>query len=100
MRLREAVDEVDLNRYIPNKVAKDILGVIGSPLSKGDDVPEPRDLRSFWRVAERAITGLNSNVDLDMLTGRGCKNLGPILLGEAAFVSIKNEHFDDWAEFK
>ena len=47
MRLREATNEVDLNKYIPNKVAKDIIGVLGQPLSKGKGVPEPCDLHAF-----------------------------------------------------
>ena len=89
MRIREAADEVDLNAYIPNKVAKDILSVMGAPLSKGETVPAPKDLRNFWKNVERSITGLNGNVRLPGLTSQGCHNLGPIILGETAYAVVK-----------
>ena len=63
-------------------------------------MPEPRDLRAFWRSAERAIEGLNVNVSLSTLTGRGCRNLGPIILGEAAYAILAGKPFSDWDEFR
>ena len=50
--------------HVGNKVAKDILGVIGCPLADKDELPEARDLRPFWAKVERAILGLNDNISL------------------------------------
>ena len=66
VRMKEASDEVDLNAFVPNRVAKDILGIMGDPLSKRD-IPEPSNLTSFWNRVERALNGLNEDVDLSKL---------------------------------
>ena len=63
-RVRGLVDEVDVNRHIPNAAVKDILGVMGKPLGSKDEVPKPRDSRPFFRSVERALEGLNDRVDL------------------------------------
>ena len=54
---------MDLNAHVPNKVAKDILGVVGTPLGN-TTFPAPADLRPFWRRVERALEGLNAGVNL------------------------------------
>lgn len=97
--IKEAIDDVDINAHVPNRVAKDLLGVIGTSLSV-DSCPAPADLRGFWRKVERAIEGLNSQVSLRGLTSRGCHNLGPVILGEPAYTAIKSEVFHGWEDFK
>ena len=96
----EQTEMVDLNLHVGNKVAKDILGVIGRPLADKDELPDARDLRPFWAKVERAILGLNDNISLRQIGTSGCKNLGPIILGEAAFHAVKDQHFTTWKEFK
>ena len=48
MRIVDRSDEVDINVHLPNKVAKDLLGIIGKPLCESDILLEPKDLRPFW----------------------------------------------------
>ena len=58
-RLREATDKVDINRHIPNRVAKDIISMLEKPLGCKGEFPAPRDLRPFWWSVEGALEGLN-----------------------------------------
>ena len=80
-------------------MAKDILSIVGQPLGK-TEIPEAKDLTSFWASVERALDGLNENVDLQLINRRGCENIGPIILGKTAFNAIKAESFRDWWSFK
>ena len=98
--MREAADEVDLNDFINSKVRKNITGNMGEVLSKGGRIPEPKDLRNFWRSAEAAITSLNKNVKLHLLSRAGCRNVGQVILGEAAYEVVQGESFSCWREFK
>ena len=100
MRLQDASEEVDINQHISNKVAKDILGVLGTPLGSGEELPEQKDLSRFWKAAERALQGLNDKVDLRQINRRGCKLLAPIILGEACAAAIEDDSFNTWHEMK
>ena len=39
-------------------------------------------------------------MDLDTIDNRGCHNIAPIILGEAAYNTLENETFLDWSDFK
>ena len=90
---------MEVNAHVPNRVAKDLMGVIGQPLG-GARCPTPADLRPFWRKVERAIEGLNGTIRLSQVNNRGCHNLAPIILGEATYTALKGVHFDGWEHFK
>ena len=90
MRVVEQTEVVDINNHVGNRVAKDLLGVIGLPLAEKDELPDMKDLRPFWAKVERAILGLNNSITLRHLNISGCRNLGPIILGEAAYHAIKD----------
>ena len=99
-RIRGPVEEVDVNIHLPNQVVKDILTVVKEPLSKTGKLPEPQDLTAFWKTVERALTGLNSMVDLKKINNRGCHNIAPVILGDAVYGFFEGMYFRAWEELK
>ena len=81
-------------------MAKDLLNRIGKPLGGQFELPTPRDLGSFWKGVERAIEGLNAEVKLGDIKEKGCHNLAPIILGEAAYSVVEGLRFGNWEGFK
>lgn len=73
--------DVDLDRHVPNKVARDLRSVM-DPLAADDALPEPSDLSPFFARVERVLHGIDANIRVTLLSRRAIQNLGPYLLGD------------------
>ena len=59
-----------------------------------------QDLTPVWDRWERTLLGINSQIRLVNINARGLENLGPILLGDAAWHAVAGEPMRDWDDFR
>ena len=100
VRVQESGEDVDFSDHVPVKALKDIKSIMGKPLSSDTELPEPSDLCTWWKLAERAISSLGSDICLPCLDEDAVRNLAPVILGEAAYEAIKDRPFNNWRTFK
>ena len=93
------MNRCDINIFISNKVTTSLAKLVGKPLG-AESLPELQDLTPVWDRWERALQGINANVRLANINSRGIENLGPILLGDAAWRAVAQETMLDWLDFK
>jgi hypothetical protein len=70
------------------------------PLSDDTSLPELQDLEEFWRDCEQVLETVDPDIELDQLSPKAVRALGPLLLGRAAWKLVEPEEPASWEEFK
>ena len=66
VKIEKEADRADLNKFVSNKLAAEIMKILRQPLS-GDAIPELQDLTPFFNRVERAVAGINANSSVHTL---------------------------------
>ena len=75
------------------------LELMVKPLSKEGKKPPRQDLSTFWAKVTRAVNGLSSKVDVDLLVNEHIHVLAPIILGDNVYEQFAQSNFLGWEEF-
>ena len=100
MRVQESGEDIDFSDHVHVKALKDNKSIMGKPLPSGAELPEPSNLRTWWKLAKRAISSLGSDICLPHLDKDAVRNLAPVILGKAAYEVMKDRPFNNWQTFK
>lgn len=87
------------SRGLSLRQARDLEALV-KPLSKEGKKPPRQDLSTFWRKAERAISGLGARIEARHMGDSHIHLVAPILLGEHIYEQFSSTTFDDWEEFQ
>ena len=85
---------------MPLHIQRDFVSALGKPLGTDEKLPPPQDLHFFWERCERAVRGLSTAFTINDLNDPAISELAPLILGQAAWATVKDAYFPNWKAFK